>query len=254
MNDVQPSVLTMEEVLAEGGTMLPSKEVLSLLDLNVDIDLLLDLVAPIDLAIAGNLNIAAPISGAVSANVLSLLSNSAAVSDQGVMLTQDISGSAIATAPQTATVDQSDAIDGGTTDGGAAAGTSYIADPLTDPTSDGGTAALAAPVTDPATAGGTTELADPVTDPTTADVSSLLDGDLLNVNVNVDLDADLAAPVAGAVALNANVAAPINASVAANVGSVGSEAIAGATQQAIITQTMDVEAEATATQNVDIEQ
>ena len=69
MDDVWQSTLTMEEVLAEGGTLLPSKEVLSLLDLNVDLDLALDLAAPIDLAVAGNLNIAAPITGAVSAEL-----------------------------------------------------------------------------------------------------------------------------------------------------------------------------------------
>ena len=59
---------------------------------------------------------------------------------------------------------------------------------------------------------------------TTVDTSTggLLDGNLLNVNVNVDLDTDLAAPIAGAVAANANVAAPISASVAANIGSVDS--------------------------------
>ena len=49
------------------------------------------------------------------------------------------------------------------------------------------------------------------------DTGDLLKGDLLNVDVNVDLDADLAAPINGAVAANANVAAPIDASVAANI-------------------------------------
>jgi len=57
-----------EELGAEAGTLLPAKEVLSLLDVNVDINLALDLVAPIDLAVAGNLNVAAPISGSVSAS------------------------------------------------------------------------------------------------------------------------------------------------------------------------------------------
>ena len=41
------------------------------------------------------------------------------------------------------------------------------------------------------------------------DTGDLLKGDLLNVDINVDLDADLAAPINGAVVANANVAAPI---------------------------------------------
>ena len=41
----------------------------------------------------------------------------------------------------------------------------------------------------------------------------MLDGDLLNVDVNLAADADIAAPIAGAVAANANVAAPIDAAV-----------------------------------------
>ena len=47
-----------------------------------------------------------------------------------------------------------------------------------------------------------------------------LSGNLLNVDVNLDADADIAAPINGAVAANANVAAPIDAAVAANVGCV----------------------------------
>src|SRR3954470_7315822 len=94
-----------EELSAEAGTLLPAKEVLSLLDLNIDVNLALDLVAPIDLAVAGNLNVAAPINGAVSAHVLSVMSTSAAHSGQGVMLDQLLSGQAIAQAPQSAVVD-----------------------------------------------------------------------------------------------------------------------------------------------------
>ena len=56
--------------------------------------------------------------------------------------------------------------------------------------------------------------------------ASALDGDLLNVDVNLDADADIAAPINGAVAANANVAAPIDAAVAANVGSVDCDATA----------------------------
>src|SRR5436305_14621328 len=62
----------------------------------------------------------------------------------------------------------------------------------------------------------------PVADPTTVgtgDTSSAagaLDGNLLNVNVDLAGDLHLAAPIDGAVAANANVAAPIDAAVSAN--------------------------------------
>ena len=63
-----------------------------------------------------------------------------------------------------------------------------------------------------------------------------LEGPLLNVDVNVDVDTDLTAPIAGAVAANANVAAPISAAVSANVLSVDSDADAISTQDAVINQ------------------
>ena len=82
-----------------------------------------------------------------------------------------------------------------------------------------------------------------------------LDGGLLNVNVNVDLNSKLAAPITGALALNANVAAPVNGSVAANVGTIGSEAVAVSDQTAIISQQLqDVTAEATTHQDANIDQ
>ena len=219
----QLSRLTSEELQAEGATLLPAKEVLSLLDLGVDLDLALDLAAPIDLAVAANANIAAPISAAVGANVLSFGSQAAAVAEQGALIDQNITGDAIASAPQTSVIDQSnDVIDDGTG------------------TTDG--------TTEPVTGG-------EVTDGTLTDAASLLDGDLLNVDVNVALDADLAAPVAGAVAANANAAAPINASVAANVASIDSSAVSVANQDAVINQNLDgVVAEATADQDSTITQ
>ena len=82
----------------------------------------------------------------------------------------------------------------------------------------------------------------------------LLKGDLLNVDVNVDLDADLAAPINGAVAANANVAAPIDASVAANILSDDSQATAIAQQSGTITQSITGQAVATSDQTSDINQ
>jgi hypothetical protein len=217
----------MDELAAESATALPTKEVISLLDLNVDLDLALDLAAPIDLAVAANANVAAPIDAAVGANVLSTGSTAAALSDQGVLIDQVISGDAIAHAPQESSIDQSnDVVDGGTTE--------------PDPTV-------------PAPGDGDGDGDGDVTVPT--DPASMLDGDLLNVDVNVALDADLAAPVAGAVAANANVAAPIDAAVAANVASVDSSATAVSQQDAIINQHLDdVKAQATADQQAEITQ
>jgi hypothetical protein len=84
--------------------------------------------------------------------------------------------------------------------------------------------------------------------------SGLLEDGLLNVNVDVALDADLAAPIAGAVAAQANVAAPIDASVAANIASVDSTAIAVANQTTLINQSIEGDATATADQDAEITQ
>lgn len=209
MSDTQTG-LTAAELAAEGATALPNKEVISLLDLNADLDLGLDVAAPIDLAVAGNLNIAAPIDAAASANILSVGSTAQSLADQGVEINQTQSGEAIANAPQTSTLDQSN-------------------DTVEEP--------VAAPAPEAATIG----------DP--------LSGNLLDVNIDLALDADVAAPIAGAVAANANIAAPIDAAVSANIGSIASEATAVAQQDAVINQDLDgVVAEATADQDSTIVQ
>ena len=215
--------LSPEELAAETGAALPDKEVISLLDLNVDADIALDAAAPIDLAVAANANVAAPIDAAVGANVLSVGSTAQALSDQGVIIDQGITGDSTATAPQVSTIDQSDDTVGDGTTGGTTDGT----------TPDGtGTEVGALPT----------------------DTGGMLDGNLLNVNVDLAADLDLASPIAGAVAANANVAAPIDAAVAANVGSVDSEAVAVSQQDAIITQDINGNATATADQTSDITQ
>src|SRR3954452_22804162 len=98
MDDLTPT-LTADEIAAEAGELLPDKEVFSLLDLFVNLDLALDLAAPVDLAVAANANIAAPIDAAVGANVLSIGSTAQALADQGTAITQHLSGNAIADAP-----------------------------------------------------------------------------------------------------------------------------------------------------------
>ncbi len=211
-DDLRP--LSPEELAAESGAALPDKEVISLLDLNADLDLAIDAAAPIDLAVAANANVAAPIDAAVGANVLSVDSSAQALADQGVLIDQGITGEAVANAPQDSTIDQS----GDVTD-------------TPEP----------APV-DGTTGGATETVGDP------------LSGDLLDIDIDLAADVDLAAPIAGAVAANANVAAPIDAAVAANVGSIGSEATAVAQQDAIITQDITADATATADQQSQITQ
>jgi hypothetical protein len=100
------SELTREEIEAQTAAQLPDKEAMSLLDVNVDLDLALDLAAPIDAAVAANANVAAPIDAAVSANVLSPGATSLASADQDSIIVQDLDGVAEATATQASTIDQ----------------------------------------------------------------------------------------------------------------------------------------------------
>jgi hypothetical protein len=213
--------LTDDELMAEQATALPDKEVASVLDLNADLDLGIDAAAPIDLAVAANANVAAPIDAAASANILSYGSEAQALADQGVMIEQGIVADANAESTQDSTIDQSnDTVDAGTEDAGTADGGGTLPD-------------VGALPVDPAAA---------------------LDGDLLNVNVDLAADADIAAPINGAVAANANVAAPIDAAVAANIGSIDSQAYAVAEQDAIISQHIEGEANASADQQSNLEQ
>ncbi|HVE45545.1 MAG TPA: hypothetical protein VNA57_02195 [Acidimicrobiales bacterium] len=99
--------LSPEEVQAQGAAELPDKEAMSLLDINADLDLALDLAAPVDAAVAANANVAAPIDAAVSANVLSFDSTAVASADQDSIIMQNLEGEATATAVQDATIDQS---------------------------------------------------------------------------------------------------------------------------------------------------
>ena len=211
--------LSAEELAAETAQALPDKEVVSILDLNADLDLAIDAAAPIDLGVAANANVAAPIDAAVGANLLSEGSTAQALSDQGAMITQDVNADAVADAGQDSAIEQ-----------GAA--------PEPDGTiADGGNVTDAGTVTEG-----------------TGGIGDLADGDLLNVNVDLDGDANIAAPINGAVAANANVAAPIDAAVAANVGSINSDAVAVAQQDVIIDQGIDGAAEATSAQQSDITQ
>ena len=225
--------LSDEELMAQGGTALPDKEVASVLDLDADLDLGINAAAPIDLAVAANANVAAPIDAAASANIFSFGSEAQALADQGVIIDQGITADATADSTQDSIIDQ---------------GTDTAAGE--DGTADSGTPA------DGSTDGGLLpgDGALPDVGAVPVDPSAALDGDLLNVNVDLAADADIAAPINGAVAANANVAAPIDAAVAANIGSIDSDAFAVAQQDAIISQHIDGEATASADQQSDLRQ
>ncbi|HWU22403.1 MAG TPA: hypothetical protein VN088_12805 [Nocardioides sp.] len=211
MNDEQNDdrkPLSADELAAEGATALPDKEVASILDLNADLNLALGLAAPVDLGVAANANVAAPIEASAGANVLSAGSTALAGADQSAAIGQGITGDAIAHSDQSSTI---------------------------APTGD-----TTAPAPAPAPTADTTP-------------GSLTDGSLLNVDVNAAANANLDAPINGAVAANANVAAPIDASVAANIGSVDSQAAAVSQQDAVIDQNITGTADATADQQSTIQ-
>jgi hypothetical protein len=105
----EPERLSLDEVEAQAGAALPDKEAMSLLDVNADLDLALDLAAPVDAAIAANANVAAPIDASVAANVLSFDSVASASADQDSVIIQNLEGTAVANAIQDADIDQSGA-------------------------------------------------------------------------------------------------------------------------------------------------
>jgi len=98
--------LSQEELAAEGSSELPDREAMSLLDLNANLDLALDLAAPIDAAVAANANAGIPIDAGVSANVLSVGSTSVANAHQDAPITQALDGTANAISTQDAAVTQ----------------------------------------------------------------------------------------------------------------------------------------------------
>jgi hypothetical protein len=121
--------LSQEELAAQQASDLPDREAMTtLLDLDANLDLALDLAAPIDAAVAANANAAIPIDAAVGANVLSVGSVAYSSADQDAPISQALDGVANATATQDATIEQGDDMsEGGGTTGtgsvGASAGT-----------------------------------------------------------------------------------------------------------------------------------
>lgn len=253
--------LTDDELMAQGGTPLPDKEVASVLDLNADLNLGISAAAPIDLGVAANANVAAPIDAGASANVLSVGSESQALADQGTIINQGVTGDATADSTQDSLIDQ-----GTGTDAGAAPAGTTDAPAATDPAAAdlGGTVDTGAVDAGAVPAGSTGVLPDgtatdlggalPTDAAGAAGAAGALNGNLLNVDVNLDANAGIAAPINGAVAANANVAAPIDAAVGANIGSIDSNAFAVSQQDAIINQDIHGDATASADQQSDLKQ
>lgn len=240
--------LTDDELMAQGGTALPDKEVASVLDLNADLNLGISAAAPIDLGVAANANVAAPIDAGASANVLSFGSESQALADQGTLINQGITGDATAHSVQDSGIDQST---------GAADAAPASTDPATaSPATTDPAAAVPAGTTDSGVVPGGVLPAGTTQDlgAAGAGAAGALNGNLLNVNVNLDANAGIAAPINGAVAANANVAAPIDAAVGANIGSIDSNAYAVAHQEAIINQDIHGDATSSADQQSTLKQ
>jgi hypothetical protein len=116
--------LSQEELAAQQASDLPDREAMTtLLDLDANLDVALDLAAPIDAAVAANANAAIPIDAAVGANVLSVGSVAYASADQDSPITQSLDGVANATATQDANIEQGDDMSEGGGTAGASAGT-----------------------------------------------------------------------------------------------------------------------------------
>jgi hypothetical protein len=103
--------LSDQELQDQQATDLPDRQAMSLLDIAADLNLDLNLAAPIDAAVAANANAALPIDAAVSANLLSLDSETMAQAPQTSVVQQSLNGVANADADQGSTIDQTDAPD-----------------------------------------------------------------------------------------------------------------------------------------------
>ena len=167
--------LTPEELQAEFATALPDKEVVSILDLNVDVDVFIDTASPIDLAAAAQLNVAAPIDASAAANVLSQNSGAQAENFQTASIDQVLVADAYAVSDQTSDIDQADEADG---------------DPAPPPADDGGTVEV----------GDLATLEGPLLN---VDVNVDLDADLAApIAGAVAANANVAAPISASVAAN----------------------------------------------------
>jgi hypothetical protein len=98
--------LSDQEIADQQATDLPDREAMSLLDVVANLNLDLNLAAPIDAAVAANANAAVPVDAAVRANLLSANSETLASAPQTSVIQQTLNGDASAIADQDAAIDQ----------------------------------------------------------------------------------------------------------------------------------------------------
>jgi len=98
--------LSQSEMADQQATDLPDREAMSLLDVVADLNLDLNLAAPIDAGVAANANAGVPIDAGVSANLLSVNSQTLASTGQQSVIQQALTGDAAATSTQNAGIDQ----------------------------------------------------------------------------------------------------------------------------------------------------
>src|SRR5689334_3826227 len=98
--------LSDQEIEAQQATDLPDREAMSLLDVVADLNLDLNLAAPVDAGVAVNANAAVPIDASVSANIASVGSQSLANSPSSSTISQSLEGTAIAEPSQTSDINQ----------------------------------------------------------------------------------------------------------------------------------------------------
>jgi hypothetical protein len=227
----EPQGLTPEELEAETAEALPERAAMSTLGVDptagavgaVDgvgetVDSLTDQsLLDLDVNVDGDLDAAAPINAGVAANANAALPIDAAVSAN----TLSPGAQSLASAEQASGISQNIEADA-------------IANATQDSSLDQG------------------EVAEPPVPPD--DGAAAGSGSLLDLDANVDLGLDVAAPIDAAVAANANIAAPIDAAVSANTLSPDATSIASASQESVIVQNIEGTAEANADQTSSIEQ
>jgi hypothetical protein len=98
--------LSDQEIQAQQATDLPDREAMSLLDVVADLNLDLNLAAPVDAGIAANANAGAPIDASVGANVGSVGSQALANSPSSSTISQTLQGTAVAEPSQTSDINQ----------------------------------------------------------------------------------------------------------------------------------------------------
>jgi hypothetical protein len=99
--------LSDQEIQQQQATDLPDREAMSLLDVVADLNLDLNLAAPVDAGVAANANAGAPIDASVGANVGSVGSQALANSPSSSSISQALQGTAVAEPTQNSDIAQS---------------------------------------------------------------------------------------------------------------------------------------------------